>query len=461
LDQDRQARLILFTRYPEPGRAKTRLIPALGAEGAAALQRRMSEAIACRMAEFAAQSPVSLEIRYTGGSQQAVEAWLSSGIPCRDQGEGNLGERLHRAFAQAFAQGARQVVAIGADCPGLTPALFARAFGALAREDLVLGPARDGGYYLVGLNRPAPALFSEIPWGSGEVLAATLNQAQGLNLSTHLLEPLADVDRPEDLRNCPAAPQTVANPGEPVHAEADAVLPGSYDISIIIPALNEAECIGQTVAGLIGHPGVEVIVADGGSEDRTVPLATAAGATVILAPPGRGSQQNAGARAAQGRVLLFLHADTRLPDGFATQIREALGRPGIVAGAFRFAVDAAGWRFRLLEYCTNWRADRLGLPYGDQALFLPAARFQAMGGFREIALLEDIELVRRLRKMGRIALLATPALTSPRRWHRLGWVRTTIINQMILLGFFCGLDPDRLARWYGKIREGDGGFLGK
>jgi rSAM/selenodomain-associated transferase 2/rSAM/selenodomain-associated transferase 1 len=443
MNQDRQARLILFTRYPEPGRTKTRLIPALGAEGAAALQRRMSEAIVSHMARFAAQSPVHLEIRYADGTQQAVEAWLSSDIPCLDQGEGDLGARLHRAFTQAFAQGAKKVVVIGADCPGLTPPLFARAFAALDNQDLVLGPAVDGGYYLVGLNRPAPALFSEIPWGSGEVLAATLKQAQSLNLSLHLLEPLADVDRPEDLFNCPAA------------------LPGSYDISIIIPALNEAECLGQTVAGLIGQPGVEVIVADGGSRDRTVPLATAAGAKVILAPPGRGSQQNAGARAAQGRVLLFLHADTRLPDGFATQIRDALGRPGIAAGAFRFAVDATGWRFRLLEYCTNWRAACFGLPYGDQALFLPAARFQAMGGFREIALLEDLELVRRLRKMGRIALLATPALTSPRRWHRLGWARTTVINQMILLGFFCGLGPDRLARWYGKIGKGNGGFFRK
>ncbi len=237
--------------------------------------------------------------------------------------------------------------------------------------------------------------------------------------------------------------------------------PKTCNISIIIPTLNEAECIGQTVAGLAGQPGIEVIVADGGSRDQTVILAAAAGATVIAAPLGRGSQQNAGARAAQGKVLLFLHADTRLPEEFAAQIHEALNRPGIMAGAFRFAVDATGWRFRLLEYGANWRAAWLGLPYGDQALFLPAARFRAMGGFEEIALLEDLELVRRLRKMGRIALLATPALTSARRWQRLGWLRTTLINQLILLGFFCGLSPSRLARWYGKVREGNGGFSGK
>lgn len=199
MDTGKQVRLILFTRYPEPGRTKTRLIPALGAQGAASLQQRMSEAIVGQMLQFAANHPVRLEIRYTGGTQQDIEDWLSCDIPCLDQGEGDLGLRLHRAFAQAFTQGDQAVVIIGADCPDLTPALFAKAFTALTQKEMVLGPALDGGYYLVGLNQPAPALFSDIPWGSDQVLTATLKQAQALPLSTHLLEPLADVDRPEDL----------------------------------------------------------------------------------------------------------------------------------------------------------------------------------------------------------------------------------------------------------------------
>src|SRR3989338_7299880 len=106
-----------------------RLIPALGAQGAATLQRRMSEAIVSQMMQFTANHPVSLEIRYTDGTQQAMEDWLANDIPCLAQGEGDLGDRLHRAFAQAFAQGAQAVVIIGADCPDLTPALFAQAFG--------------------------------------------------------------------------------------------------------------------------------------------------------------------------------------------------------------------------------------------------------------------------------------------------------------------------------------------
>ncbi|MBU3937071.1 MAG: glycosyltransferase, partial [Proteobacteria bacterium] len=110
---------------------------------------------------------------------------------------------------------------------------------------------------------------------------------------------------------------------------------------------------------------------------------------------------------------------------------------------------------------TNWRASWFGLPYGDQGLFLAAARFQAMGGFREIPLLEDLDLVLRLRKKGRLALLTTPALTSSRRWQRLGFVRTTVVNQMILLGFFFGIRPDRLARWYGRSKENNGRLFGK
>lgn len=439
-------RLILFTRYPEPGRTKTRLIPALGAEGAADLQQRMSEALVARMREFAADCPVSLEIRYDGGSQQAMESWLP-GIPCLPQGDGNLGHRLARAFAQAFAQGAKQVVAIGADCPDLTPAHFAQAFAALDTEALALGPAMDGGYYLIGLNRPAPALFAQIPWGSGEVLSATLKQAQALALTPLLLKPLADVDRPEDLHR--------------LDNHADTTPADSCEISIIIPTLNEEACIGQTLAGFREQPGVEVIVADGGSRDQTAAIAAAAGARVITAPAGRGAQQNAGARVAKGRTLLFLHADTRLPMGFAAHIRTALDQPGVVAGAFRLAVAAKGCRFRLLEYGANWRAARLGLPYGDQALFLPAARFKAMNGFREIALLEDLDLVLRLRKMGRLALIAAPALTSARRWQSLGVARATLINQLILLAFFCGLNPDRLAIWYRRSRNGNGRIFGK
>ncbi len=228
--------------------------------------------------------------------------------------------------------------------------------------------------------------------------------------------------------------------------------PKICDISVIIPSLNEETEISAAVRQAAGRPGIEVLVVDGGSSDRTVALAEAAGATVLQATAGRGHQLNAGARAARGRILLFLHADTRLPEAFPGLIEQALRQPDLAAGAFRFAVAAPGWRFRLLERLVNWRARAFSLPYGDQALFLSAERFQAVGGFAEIPLLEDLALVRRLRGLGRITLLSAPARTSPRRWLRLGLLRVTLRNQLILLGYLLGVDPGRLARWYGKHR---------
>lgn len=228
--------------------------------------------------------------------------------------------------------------------------------------------------------------------------------------------------------------------------------PKMSDISVIIPTLNEGGIIGALVENLKRQRNVEVIVADGGSSDATRAEAEAAGAMVVQSASGRGRQLNAGARLAAGEILIFLHADTRLPQEFASLAGAALHRPGTICGAFRFAVEDPAPRFRFVEKITNWRGEYLGLPYGDQALFMTAAMFQELGGFREIPLLEDVDLVRRARRRGQIAIADAPALTSARRWRQLGIVRTTLINQLILLGYLAGLSPFRLARWYGKIR---------
>ncbi|MDH5297619.1 MAG: TIGR04282 family arsenosugar biosynthesis glycosyltransferase [Desulfobulbaceae bacterium] len=192
--------LLLFTRYPEPGQAKTRLIPALGAEGAAVLQRRMAETVIGRIAELCRERPVRFEIRYTGGDEQRVRNWLGSAGPGRLQGDGDLGARLERGFAAAFARGGERVVTVGSDCPDLSPAIIGQGFDALMDHDLVLGPSPDGGYYLIGLRSPQPALFADMEWGTDSVLPRTLSRARALGLSVARLETLVDVDRPEDLK---------------------------------------------------------------------------------------------------------------------------------------------------------------------------------------------------------------------------------------------------------------------
>ena len=192
-------RLIIFTRYPEPGKAKTRLIPALGANGAADLQRRMTEATISTARSFSAETGVELEIRYEGGSPSLMQDWLGQNLSFCQQGPGDLGEKMTRAFAEAFTVGSSRVMIIGADCPTLSPTILTAGLAALGDHDLVLGPASDGGYYLIGLSAPCPQLFRDRPWGNKQLLAETMATAKRQAITFHLLEELNDVDRPEDL----------------------------------------------------------------------------------------------------------------------------------------------------------------------------------------------------------------------------------------------------------------------
>ncbi|MEA5617085.1 TIGR04282 family arsenosugar biosynthesis glycosyltransferase [Cronbergia sp. UHCC 0137] len=204
VDQDlviSKQQLIIFTRYPEPGKTKTRLIPALGEVGAADLQRQMTEQTIFEARELQKIFSISLEVRFVGGTWELMQNWLGSDLLYHDQGEGDLGSRLGRSLMAAFNQNAEQVVIIGSDCPGLNSQILAIAFEKLAVFDLVLGPALDGGYYLIGLRQPIPELFSNIDWGTDKVLQSTVDIAKTLNLSLFYLPPLADIDLPEDIEH--------------------------------------------------------------------------------------------------------------------------------------------------------------------------------------------------------------------------------------------------------------------
>ena len=192
-------RLIVFTRYPEPGLTKTRLIPALGAKGAAILQRQMTEYTMSKVRELQSDRPVSVEVRFAGGKLTLMQDWLGSDIVYQPQGEGDLGSRMARSLSVALESGIERAVIIGTDCPGLNVILIAKAFQELHFHDLVLGPAIDGGYYLIGLSCLISELFTGISWGTAEVLQQTVDIAKKLDLSIAYLPPLADVDRPEDL----------------------------------------------------------------------------------------------------------------------------------------------------------------------------------------------------------------------------------------------------------------------
>jgi rSAM/selenodomain-associated transferase 1 len=193
--------LTIFTRYPEPGLTKTRLISALGEEGAAALQKKLTEKTIQKVEQLVKTSTIEPVICFEGGDLVSMQNWLGPDRFYRQQFHGNLGEKLEKAFTDAFSAGAQRVVTIGCDCPELTKEHIGRAFDALYLNDLVLGPATDGGYYLIGIKYPIDELFKDIPWGTEKVFEKTVSLAQQLCLSIEILEELHDVDRPEDLEH--------------------------------------------------------------------------------------------------------------------------------------------------------------------------------------------------------------------------------------------------------------------
>ena len=383
---------------------------------------------------WATEHWASVQVLLTESPRGLVEPWLGDGIILGRQADGGLGRRMERAFANAFDEGEKRVVLIGTDCPDVSPGILQQAFDALLVNDVVLGPALDGGYYLVGLRKPAPVLFSGLEWGTSRVLRDTVAIADGAGLSVHLLDPLPDVDRPEDLCAWDR------------HSR-DIETPSPNRLAVVIPALNEADSIVRAVRSAEG-PETQVIVVDAASSDGTREIARRAGGVVLENSDGRAAQQNAGAIASSAGTLVFLHGDSELPPDWRRHVHEALGEPGVVAGTFEIRIEGNFRGRRFLERTVNRRARARQLPYGDQGLFMRREVFVELGGFPDQPIMEDYELVRRLRRRGRIAVASGAVATSGRRWEEHGLVKTTLINQIMLAAYHLGVSPHRLARLY-------------
>lgn len=192
-------KLIIYSRYPEPGKTKTRMIPALGKEGAADLQRKMTEHTLHTAKQLKSDRRVKTEMHFAGGNQQLMSDWLGKDIAYVAQVAGNLGIKMQSSFQQAFDRNYKRVVTIGIDCPDINLAILNEAFDSLQQHELVLGVAKDGGYYLIGLNKTIPQLFQNINWGTDIVLKQTKAIAEKLNLKVKYLTTLSDIDYPEDL----------------------------------------------------------------------------------------------------------------------------------------------------------------------------------------------------------------------------------------------------------------------
>ena len=427
--------LIVFTRYPEAGTTKSRMIPLLGAIGAAHLQRQLTLHTLAQAKRVCSSRNASLEVRFAGGNECLMSASFGIGNDYRAQCDGDLGARLQHAFAEATQREKKHVIAIGSDCPELDCDVLQDGFHALCANDLVLGAASDGGYYLIGMHKPHPELFRDMPWSSNALLRETIRKAKAAGLSIHMLKELSDLDHPEDLDLW----RRVRS-----NALAGNALP---KISVIIPALNESLRIASALDTALVASGIEVIVVDGGSNDDTAQIARAYGVTVLESAPGRARQMNAGAMKATGDILLFLHSDSRLPADYREQIVCIMAQPEVSAGAFRLRIDERSAALRLVEYFINLRSKYLMCPYGDQSLFMTSDTFNALNGYANYPVMEDYDMIRRLHKRGQIAIAQSACETSARRWQAHGVLRTTLMNQLCVASYLMGVSPDRIAKW--------------
>ena len=222
-------RLIIFTRYHVPVMTKTRLIPELGPVRAAELHKQITEKTLDTAINAAALKGIRPEIHYTGGNLKNMRSWLGSDIPFQEQCQGDIGSRMYNSLIKAFEKGSRQIILIGTDIPEIMPDHILSGFDFLSNHDVVLGPSTDGGYWLISLKKPVN-LFSNINWGTSEVLKQTIDAAVEKGLSVHLLEPLTDLDQPKDLK-------AIA---------LDKQWKRPY-ISVVIPALNEEDKIKEVI----------------------------------------------------------------------------------------------------------------------------------------------------------------------------------------------------------------------
>jgi len=432
----KMARIAVFTKYPEGGKVKTRLAKDIGEDKAARLHKEMTEFALSNLWPLISQGH-KLEVRFDGATLDQMISWLGDGLEYEQQGDGELGVRMARAIADGLKKDKEPVIVVGSDCPEINAELVLEAIEACKHSDIVIGPAFDGGYYLIGMKNFEPDLFEHITWGSSTVFEETIRKAKKLGLSVCSLTLLKDVDRFGDIEIFDKAKRKIGWKGLPC-------------ISVIIPTLNEERNIAKTLENARGVK-VERIVADGGSTDRTRDVVKKCNVKLIYSKKGRAVQQNAGAQYAKGKILLFLHADSSLPGGFDSAIRQAYVN-NFSFGTFSLGIDASGLGFRATEMIANARSKYLGLPYGDQAIFVDKKLFEDVGGFPIVPIMEDFLLIKNLTKESgnKPTILPQKVMTSPRRWQQYGLCKVFFVNQLIILGYYAGVSLEVLAEFYKK-----------
>jgi hypothetical protein len=431
--------LLVFFRYPELGSVKTRLAAAIGDTEALRLHTLLVRRTLGIVYDFKRSHPeVSVLLLVTPPERDEAISRVFPGPWSVVQQEGvHLGERMGRAIQWAMARGAREVVLLGSDIVDIQAADLEAAFARLREGKVVLGPARDGGFYLLGLRQYAEAPFRPVEWGTERILERTSRLFRSAGFQVETLTSRQDIDRPADLK----------------WVQREALFLSR--ISVVIPTLRNPSRLHPWLLDLIDRiwPDDEVVVVrgiePGGLErGRVGGVELDERIRIVNAPRGRGIQLNYGARCARGSVLLFLHDDTRLPDQFPYLVRKAVQNSRTALGSFRLSFSPSTRGLDLVARWANARTRLFRLPYGDQALFCRREVFEKVGGFQRRYLMEDVDLVRACRLEGDLTLLDETVATSPDRYLSRGIIRASLHNHLTLLLHFLGVDEARLYAWY-------------
>lgn len=429
-----QTQLLIFMRFPKLGAVKTRLAAAVGDREALRVHTLLAHRTLGIAYDFRRLHPdvsIVLVVEPPGSVDDLVRIFPG---PWTVEGQlGNhLGERMGYALQRAFERGGRKVVLIGSDIVDLQASDLAVAFERIKDDTGVLGPARDGGFYLVGLGRFTGEPFHPEEWGTETIFERTADLFHGAGLRLEALSVRRDVDRKEDLQRMLL---------DPLFRER---------LSIVMPTLKDPALLRSRLQTLQSRmwPDDELIIVQGCDHGRVSVHESDSHTRLMTAPRGRGLQLDHGARLARGTILLFLHDDTELPDLFPYLVRKASQASEMALGCFRLSFEPPSRAVDLIARWANLRSHLLRLPYGDQSLFCRRETFELVGGFRRRYLMEDVELVRACRALGSLVIIDEPVSTSADRYLRRGILRNSLHNHATMLLYHLGMDEARLARWY-------------
>lgn len=437
--------LILFVKYPEAGRVKTRLAKALGPERAADLYQKLLRRTLGIAADFKLspdnQDDPDLFLFFSPPERKEMLKKTCPG-PWKfvSQTDGHLGQRMDAAFRDVFGRRYEQIVLVGSDICDLRVSDITDAFRFLTKGAAVLGPAKDGGFYLIGLTSSFGEVFGFDSWSTPSVFERTVRCLGEAGLTVKMLSERRDIDKAEDL----------------IHVRNQPFL--CDQVSIIVPFVGKAvqlACLIDSIEAQL-WPGDEIIMVRGDVFPEMGIGDITPNTRLLSAPRGRGVQLSHGAKSGKGNLYWFLHADTVPPPNFGYHVRKLSLATDAALGCFELSYGTSRFSLQLLARWANFRTRYLGLPYGDQGFFCSREVFERVGGFKKRYLFEDVDFVRACSKLGNIMVIPQPLHASPKKYLMRGIFRTSCKNHFLMFLYLLGMNDRRLYSLYYGGRSGRG-----